>query len=238
MSDSGDERPPADAGGEDRPSENEDQLNDLDDEFADRPSKHAADADDSDDESLLSEVDEAQFADFDASAVQVAPDFDTLNKSIKVTKRKRAEGEDQPKKKKEGTREKVRKNKRRRDSDDGFSGGEEVEGKRRRGGAATDGEKKPRPARVEVNDEDLTPEERRRRALDRAMDAAVKKSSGKRVKKGEIVSGSAGTSFQSNISRIWNKWPIKKSKRYGIVWSPQPKRMGIWSGKICPPLRS
>jgi transcription factor SPN1 len=188
MSESGDDRPPPDVGGEDRPSENEDQLNDLDDDFGDPSSKQAADAD-SDDESLLSEVDEAQFADFDASAVQVAPDFDTLNKSIKVTKRKRVEGEDAPKKKKEKTREKVRKNKRRRDSDDGFSGGEEMEGKRRRAKTGGDGEKRPRPARVEINDEDLTPEERRRRALDRAMDAAVKKSSGKRIRKGEIVSG-------------------------------------------------
>lgn len=192
MSESGDDRPPADVGGDDRPSENEDQLNDLDDDFADPSSKAAADADDSDDESLLSEVDEAQFADFDASAVQVAPDFDTLNKSIKVTKRKRVEGEEAPKKKKEKTREKVRKNKRRRDSDDGFSGGEEVEGKRRRAKSGTEGEKKPRPVRPEINDEDLTPEERRRRALDRAMDAAVKKSSGKRIKKDEIVSEQSG----------------------------------------------
>ena len=114
----------------------------------DEPStRPTADADDSDDESLLSEVDEAQFADFDASAVQVAPDFDTL-KSIKVTKRKRVEGEEVPKKRKEKTREKVRKNKRRRDSDDGFSGGEEVEGKRRRARGGADVEKRPRPARV------------------------------------------------------------------------------------------
>jgi transcription factor SPN1 len=102
MSESGDDRPPPDVGGEDRPSENEDQINDLDDDFAHPSSKHAAD-DDSDDESLLSEVDEAQFADFDASAVQVAPDFDAL-KSIKVSKRKRPEGEEVPKKKKLNTR--------------------------------------------------------------------------------------------------------------------------------------
>lgn len=186
MSDSGDERPPADAEGLDRPSDNEDQLNDLDNEFDDPP---RADADDSDDESLLSEVDEAQFADFDPTAVQVAPDFDTLNKAIKVKKRKRADGEDlAPKKKKEKTREKVRKNQRRRDSDDGFSGGEEIDGKRTRRAKGGDGERRQRPAQPEINDEDLTPEERRRRALDRAMDAAVKRSAGKRIRKGEIVS--------------------------------------------------
>ncbi|KIV92243.1 hypothetical protein PV10_06700 [Exophiala mesophila] len=190
MSDSGEENPPADVGGDDRPSENEDHLDDLDDNF-DEPNRQG-DADpidgaESDDESLLSEVDEAQFADFDASAVQVAPDFDTLTRSIKVSKRKRVEGEEpEPKKRKEKTREKVKKNRRRHDSDDGFSGGEEVEGKRRRAGGAQSGEKRSKPVRPEINEDDLTPEERRRRALDRAMDAAVKKSGSKRIRKGEI----------------------------------------------------
>ncbi|KIW53903.1 hypothetical protein, variant [Exophiala xenobiotica] len=188
MADSPGERPPSDAEGLDRPSENEDQLDDLHDEF-DEPSRaEAADpADpDSDDESLLSEVDEAQFADFDPTAVQVAPDFDTLNKAIKVKKRKRADGEEEaPKKKKERTRERARTNRRRQDSDDGFSGGEQIEGKRRGTKSKPDGEKKQRP-RVEIDEEALSPEERRRRALDRAMDAAVKKSSAKRIRKGDI----------------------------------------------------
>lgn len=181
------EVPPPEAEGLDRPSDNEDQLDDLNDNFADP--QQTANVDDSDDESLLSEVDEAQFADFDPTAVQVAPDFDTLNKAIKVKKRKHVEGEEAPKKRKERTREKVRKNRRRRDSDEGFSGGEEIEGKRARTSkAGEDGERRSKPPRVEINDEDLTPEERRRRALDRAMDAAVKKTSAKRVRKGEIVS--------------------------------------------------
>lgn len=190
MADSPGERPPSDAEGLDRPSENEDQLDDLHDEFDEPQTAATGDAadPDSDDESLLSEVDEAQFADFDPTAVQVAPDFDTLNKAIKVTKRKRADGEEEaPKKKKERTRERVRKNQRRQDSDEGFSGGEEVDGKRQRRPKG-DGERRPRAPRPEINEEDLTPEERRRRALDRAMDAAVKKSSGKRIRKGDIVS--------------------------------------------------
>ena len=192
MSDSGEENPPPDVGGDDRPSENEDHLDDLDDNF-DEPNRQGdadpVDGAESDDESLLSEVDEAQFADFDASAVQVAPDFDTLTRSIKVSKRKRVEGEEpEPKKRKEKTREKAKKNRRRHDSDDGFSGGEEVEGKRRRAGGASSGEKRSKPVRPEINEDDLTPEERRRRALDRAMDAAVKKSGSKRIRKGEIVS--------------------------------------------------
>jgi transcription factor SPN1 len=196
MSESGDDRPPADAEGLDRPSENEDGIDDLNDQMQDPENP----ADDSDDDSLLSEVDEAQFADFDAAAVNIAPDLDTLNKTLKVTKRKRAEGEEAaPRKKKERTREKARKNPRGRlDSDEGFSGGEQLEGKRRRNKGTTDGEKKPRPVRQEINDEDLTPEERRRRALDRAMDAAVKKSSGKRAKKGgDIVSV-----FCRHVSRL------------------------------------
>ncbi len=194
MSDYGADVPPADAEGLDRPSDNDDVLDDTAAEFND-PISALADPtmDDSDDDSLLSEVDEAQFADFDPKAVQIAPDLETLNRAIKVKKKKRVEGEEaaKPKKRKEGTREKVKKNKRKAESDDGFSGGEEIEGKRaRRSKPGADGQKekpKRRPVEEEINDEDLPPEERRRRALDRAMDAALKKSSTRRVRKGEIV---------------------------------------------------
>ena len=192
MSDFGDDMPPPEAEGLDRPSDNEDLLDDTAAEFRDpRSALPGNTADDSDDDSLLSEVDEAQFADFDAAAVQVAPDFETLNRTIKVSKRKRVDGEEpRPKKRKEGTREKIKKNRRRRDSDDGFSGGEEVEGKRsRKTKSGGDGEKaRRRPAVEEIDEETLSPEERRRRALDRAMDAAIKKSNTKRIRKGEIVS--------------------------------------------------
>lgn len=180
--------PPADAMGDDRPSDNDDQLNDVSPEFQDPEPAVASNDDGDDDESLLSEVDEAQFADFDPSAVQVAPDFDTLNAQGKIKRRERAEGEEGPKKRKEARRERVKMNKRgRADSDDGFSGGEEMEGKRARKSKGGDVERK-KPVRVEINEDDLAPEERRRRALDRAMDAAVKKSTTRRAKKGEIVS--------------------------------------------------
>ena len=189
MSDTGDDVPPPEAEGLDRPSDNDDQLDDTAAEF----NKTAAD-DDSDDESLLSEVDEAQFADFDPSAVQVAPDFDTLQSAIKVSKRKRTDGDEpRPKKRKEATREKIKKNRRRRDSDDGFSGGEQIDGKRARkagtgGDRGENGEpRRRRPAEPEIDEETLTPEERRRRALDRAMDAALKKTSMRRARRGEIV---------------------------------------------------
>ena len=192
MSDYGDGMPPPDAEGLDRPSENEDHLDDTAQEFTDPPNALAANpAEDSDDESLLSEVDEAQFADFDPSAVQVAPDFETLQSSIKVSKRKRADGDGfRPTKRKEGTREKIKKNRRRRDSDEGFSGGEQIDGKRRRkhqSGADGERPRKRVAEEEEINEETLPPEERRRRALDRAMDAALKKSGMRKARRGEIV---------------------------------------------------
>ncbi len=193
MSDYGPDDPPPDALGDDRPSDNEDALDDTANEFNEPssalPVVDGGD-DDSDDESLLSEVDEAQFADFDATAVQVAPDLETLSKHIKASKRKRVEGEALPKKK-EGRRDKPKRSRKKADSDDGFSGGEEIEGKRARKSKGVEGSSKERkrraPAQEEINEEHLTPEERRRRALDRAMDAALKRPSARRLRKGDIV---------------------------------------------------
>ena len=123
----------------------------------------------SSDESVLSEVDEAQFEDFDPSAAAaldddrpaIAVDEDTV-KLLGRHKRKRAEeGDDAPKRKREGRREKVKKNRRgREDSDDGFSLGEEMEGKRRRK-AKPAGEVRERKKRTPTpeNEEALTPEE-------------------------------------------------------------------------------
>ena len=192
MSDDGLDMPPPEALGDDRPSDNDDALDDTAPEFSELANVLPLNTtvDDSDDDSLLSEVDEAQFADFDAAAVQIAPDLETLNRTIKAKKRKRVEGDDaaKAKKKKEGTREKVKKNRRPVDSDDNFSGGEQIDGKRKRKShPGTDGERRRKPA-METNDEDLTPEERRRRALDRMMDAALKGGKTKsRARKGEIV---------------------------------------------------
>lgn len=224
MSDYGPEDPPPDALGDDRPSDNEDGLDDTANEFAEPTSATSvvdgdgAGADDTDDESLLSEVDEAQFADFDATAVQVAPDLETLTKHIRASKRKRVEGDDAPRKKKEGRREKPKRSRRRADSDDGFSGGEEIEGKRARntkGVGGTSKERKRRAAAKEdVNEEHLTPEERRRRALDRAMDAALKRPSTRRLRKGDIVGISSCSTFARMLIvelRILKQVPRKKS---------------------------
>ena len=180
----GDDMPPPDAEGLDRPDELEDALDDTANEFnndvADDEDKLD---DDDDDESLLSDVDEAVLDNFDENKLEIAPDFEQL-RSTKIKKRKRDEGDEGRPKKKERTREKTR---RRPGANEAPEGAEPDLGRRRGRGAGAGGERKPRE-RVEIDEETLPPEERRRRALDRAMDAAVKKSSGIRKRKGEIVS--------------------------------------------------
>jgi transcription factor SPN1 len=200
-----DDMPPPDAMGDDGPLDNEDKLDDTNEEFAEPPP-----ADDSDDESLLSEVDEAQFADFDPTAVQVAPDLEAL-KAIKAKRRDRT-GEETVKKKKEKTRERVRRN--RDDSDDGFQLDGEVDGKRsRKSRPGEGGERRKAVSRVEVDESTLTPAERRKRALDRAMDAAVKKTKTVRRKKGgDIVRLSIYYYATTNTIRTSNRWPTKRSK--------------------------
>ena len=129
---------------------------------------HAADDDNSDNESILSEVDEAQFEDFDPTAIAIderpAIAVDETNVGLLGQhKRKRTGGEasKEGKKKKKKRRERGA---RRGDVDeDDFVGGEEIEGKRRRRGG--DGlerreRTKARPRSPE-RDEDLTPEERK-----------------------------------------------------------------------------
>jgi len=165
-------------------------------------------------DSELSEVDEAEFADFDPTTVAVAADErpvtidDEVARTLKAAKRKRTErdGEGGPKKPKEAKREKPKRKKIRTDLDagaiddggdeyDSGADGEILEGKRRPKlkSTRTDGDrrdkerarkKEPEP---EENDENLTPEERRKRALDRAMDAALKNPNKRRRKKDEVV---------------------------------------------------
>jgi transcription factor SPN1 len=165
-------------------------------------------------DSELSEVDEAEFADFDPTTVAVAADErpvtidDEVARTLKAAKRKRTDrdGEGGPKKPKEAKREKPKRKKIRTDLDagaiddggdeyDSGADGEILEGKRRPKPKTTrtDGDrrdkerarrKEPEP---EENDENLTPEERRKRALDRAMDAALKNPNKRRRKKDEVV---------------------------------------------------
>jgi transcription factor SPN1 len=176
----------------------------------------------SDNDSELSDVDEAQFEDFDASALAldrqepVIMDEETV-KQLGRHKRKRAEGEapaadvdaGKKKKKKEGRREKQRQKTRPKKAieeepgDGDFVAQEEgmVRKSTLKKRDATETPKKKAP--VVENEEDLDPEERmlkskqvwarltlsgRRRALDRAMDAALRKpNAGRRRKHGDIV---------------------------------------------------
>ncbi|RAL68379.1 hypothetical protein DID88_007110 [Monilinia fructigena] len=110
-------------------------------------------------------------------------------KTLKASKRKRVEGEG--KKPKEGKRDKKKRS--RRDSDEDPDG-MEIDGKRVRKPKRVDGERKDRDRTKErrkatpepENDENLTPDERRRRALDKAMDAALKNPNKRRRKKDEV----------------------------------------------------
>lgn len=135
-----------------------------------------ADMDDiSDNESILSDVDEAQFEDFDPNqiAIEERPAIAVDEDNVKLLgrhKRKRdgdADGEGAKKKKKEGKREKPKKVRKKQDSDDDFSGGQEMEGKRvRKKKTFTEsGEKvrkeKPKARRATPEDEEaMDPEER------------------------------------------------------------------------------
>jgi transcription factor SPN1 len=120
----------------------------------------------SDNESVLSEVDEAQFEDFDPAniAIEDRPavlDDSTLN-LIGVHKRKRAEGEadgeTKKKKKRDNRREKPRKSRKGRGDDEARSGddGESRRRKRKEGGSG----RARRAIPEEENEEHLTPEER------------------------------------------------------------------------------
>jgi len=150
---------------------------------------------DSDRESdALSEIDENEFEDYDPETANIEDrpvDIDEdIARTLKASKRKRTAG-DAPKKPREGRREK----KRRDDDDDVLieEGAADADGKnsQRRSRRPADGERRratkpdePAP----VNEEELSPEERRKRAIDRALDAAIKKTgTSKRRRKDEIV---------------------------------------------------
>ncbi|KAK4987907.1 Transcription factor iws1 [Elasticomyces elasticus] len=130
------------------------------------------------DSDALSDVDEAQFDDFDPSAINIEKPavVDETNVGLLgVHKRKRKEGEEgevRKKKRKDGRREKPKKRRKAAEEDDGDIGGVELDGKRTRKGKAAPSREERR--RKELEDEEgLSPEERRKRALDRRMDEAL-----------------------------------------------------------------
>jgi transcription factor SPN1 len=121
---------------------------------------------DSDD---LSDVDEAQFDDFDPDDLaleereQIAID-DSNVALLGVHKRKRTEAEieeSRKKKRKEKKRDRPKKSRRRREGSENFSGGEEVSGKRSRK-RKEDGESRSKAKKIpdDIDESTLTPDER------------------------------------------------------------------------------
>lgn len=147
-------------------------------------------ADSDRDSDALSEVDEDGLEDYnpDTANIEDRPvDIDEdIARTLKASKRKRAEGE-VAKKPREGRRDKKRRD---RDDTPKEDGADEAGTKSRRSRRVEAGERRPRakPATPEPENEDhLTPEERRKRAIERALDNAIKKPSGpKRRRKDEI----------------------------------------------------
>ena len=152
-------------------------LEDLEEPSAGPVSKPGGDMDDlSDNDSILSDVDEAQFEDFDPNqiAIEERPAIAVDEDNVKLLgrhKRKRADGEvdgEKMKKSKGAKREKPKKTRKKKDSDDDdFSGGQELEGKRVRkkkaftedGGRIRKEKTKARQPEPE-DEEQLDPEER------------------------------------------------------------------------------
>ncbi|SMQ47797.1 unnamed protein product [Zymoseptoria tritici ST99CH_1A5] len=141
------------------------------------------DDEDGDLESDLEELDEEQFDDFDPSALNI-PDkplmVDETNVGLLgVHKRKRTAEEEAERERKKKKKEKKRdrpskRSKKSADDEDDFEGGVEMDGKRARNTGEGRPGKAAKRARTPEDEENLSPEERRRRALDRKMDEALK----------------------------------------------------------------
>ncbi|KAK0390574.1 hypothetical protein NLU13_0078 [Sarocladium strictum] len=150
--------------------------------------KDAVAAADSDrDSDLLSEIDENQFEDYDPETANIEDrpvdiDEDAV-RTLKASKRKRVDGE-VPRKPREGRREKKRRD---RDDDTAMAGADaETAAAPRRQRRTGDGERRARikPTTPEPeNEEHLTPEERRKREIERQLDAAIQKPSTSRRKR-------------------------------------------------------
>lgn len=145
----------------------------------------------SDNESLLSDLDDHDFQDFDLENIDIeerpaiAVDQSNVN-LIGVHKRKRDGPDDGSKKRREGRREKKT---RRRPTATGEDEGDDGGRSGRAGGSLSSSRRKTaeksskgRKTRDDIDDDSLTPEERRKRALDRKMDEALKRT-GQRFRK-------------------------------------------------------
>jgi transcription factor SPN1 len=148
-------------------------------------------SDDGRDEDDLSEIDEDQFGEYDPAAARIEEKpveiDEDVARTLKAGKRKGLA----TKKPKEGRRDKK---KRRREDDNDGADGEVLSGKRsRKVSGAPPAAKKPSPE--PIDESTLTPEERRRRAIERAATGEIKKVAKRRKRKDEVVCLNPSTVF-------------------------------------------
>ena len=181
-------------------------------------------ADSDRDSDVLSEADENQFEDYDPETANIEDrpvDIDEdVARTLKASKRKRADGE-AAKKPKEGRREKKRRDK---DDDvvmdDGVVDQAERKPRRlRRGGEGGPAKKAKSPTPEADDDENLDPAERRSRAIDRMIDAAIKKPGRGNKKKDEIVCHGSCSPKSKSIA-------FKNANHQGRIW--RTRSMIVW----------
>ncbi|KAK8074345.1 transcription factor IWS1 [Apiospora phragmitis] len=158
----------------------EEEADDQQKELGDYDVEAAGDSDK--DSDALSEVDEDQFDDYDPAAAQIEEKPVEIDEDVARTLKAGKRKGQAVRKPKEGRREKKRS--RQQDDNDGADG-EIQTGKRRRGAPAASSRSE-RASPEPVPEENLTPEERRKRAIERAAAKDVKKPSARRRKKDEI----------------------------------------------------
>lgn len=168
------------------PARDEDETGSLaPDNVSDKASVSAAD--DDKDLDQLSEIDEDQFEDYDPETANIEDrpveiDEDVA-RTLKAARRQRSDA-DKPRKAKEGRREKKKR------SRDGDADGQDEESRPRKsrrseGSGSRTISKRASPEQENGDESHLTPDERRRRALDRALEAAVKGPTRRKKKKDE-----------------------------------------------------
>lgn len=190
-----------------------------------------ADNDDNDaDSDALSDVDEAQFQDFDPNAIAIEERPRVVDASgvalLGKHKRKRDDADGEGKKKRrEGRREKPKRSKRGGD-DDGqdYDASEEQEGRRRK--TKGPGEKRKKRTPSPEDDSNLSPEESEYTLgfmagtlhLTSTQDA-------RRSSRASWMKHSRSPRQPADVRLvlIWNRWPIPSSRRCVVVWPRPPK---------------
>lgn len=160
---------------------------------------HGGNGDDDDgnsEDDLLSDVDEDQFEDYDPATAYIEERPITIDeeaaRGLKSAKRKRSAGDGKAQKARDARRDKKRRPAIGDDEDDRDAGpgdnnkSDGPKRSRRPHGGETSVRRKKSPS-PEVNEEDLSPEERRKRALDRAINLAIRNPNKRRRKQDEEV---------------------------------------------------